>query len=321
VFVSDLHLGTGGSRLELLRSRVQDNGQDGVRVAVAFASTLDATISEIQDCLIARNGSAGVRIAVDSGTWGSVLTGVRRCTIAGNSGTGLASFVPAPVSPPQDIQTTLEATILYGNGDDVSDNPAWVTIVNPSFNDIEDGDYAGGNGNIALDPRFRGAANGDWRLAWGSPCIDAGGSTSLPLDALDLLGANRDIDGNLDTLRQCDMGAFEFAPLWPAGAPHLGQPFTLEQWGPAGGSAMLLAVRGKGLTTPVSTPFGDLFVHLPYSRNLGTTPVAPRPPALRVLSIPADPIYIGQIVTFQALTTSTVPASAYTNAVTVTIVP
>jgi hypothetical protein len=57
-----------------------------------------------------------------------------------------------------------------------------------SYSDIRGG--ALGTGNIDSDPRFVDPANGDFRLAPGSPCIDAGLNSAVPE------GIDTDLDGN-----------------------------------------------------------------------------------------------------------------------------
>jgi len=83
-----------------------------------------------------------------------------------------------------------------------------------------------GLGNLAGDPLFAGPVNGDYRLAPGSPCIDAGDNLAVPLDLwLDLDRKHRFLDdpGTPDTGRPghrmpiVDMGAYEFGTDFPRG--------------------------------------------------------------------------------------------------------
>lgn len=87
-----------------------------------------------------------------------------------------------------------------------------------SYCDIQGGWSGGGIGNINIDPEFVDAANGNFRLAPNSPCIEVGDVVALPEDACDL-----DNDGStpepipLDLNaepRTCgstvDMGAYEY---------------------------------------------------------------------------------------------------------------
>ncbi len=77
-------------------------------------------------------------------------------------------------------------------------------------------DQTGANGNISADPKFKNIALGDYRLNYGSPCINAADSTVAPPG--DFMGAPRYTDPR--TLVKtglpgtngvyADMGAFEF---------------------------------------------------------------------------------------------------------------
>lgn len=78
-----------------------------------------------------------------------------------------------------------------------------------------------GPGNIDSDPLFFDAANGDYHLRFGSPCIDAGDNLAVPADVVaDLDGDPRFLDdpntpdtGNPDGINpSIDMGAYEYDP-------------------------------------------------------------------------------------------------------------
>ena len=90
-----------------------------------------------------------------------------------------------------------------------------------SFSLVSDGWE--GEGNIKGDPLFVDPDNGNYRLAAGSPCIDAGNNSAVPR------GVTLDLDGNprfLDDFDVADtgvgrapivdMGAYEHVPLPPA---------------------------------------------------------------------------------------------------------
>ena len=101
------------------------------------------------------------------------------------------------------IQTSAEGgTVRYCN--------IWSKYTN-SVNPIA----IGSNGNISADPKFKNAAQGDYRLNYGSPCIDAADTTVAPL--ADAMGAPRYNDprtlvktGIATNGVSADMGAFEF---------------------------------------------------------------------------------------------------------------
>ena len=81
-----------------------------------------------------------------------------------------------------------------------------------------------GAGHLDVDPGFRDPANGNYRLAAGSPLVDMGmpGTSGLTLD---LDGSARLQDGNGDGIAVRDMGAYE-APAKATGPGNAGPDTT-----------------------------------------------------------------------------------------------
>ncbi len=74
--------------------------------------------------------------------------------------------------------------------------------------------YDGGGNIIGDDPMFADTLNGDYSLADGSPCIDAG-MPDGDYPPTDILGNVRVWDGDGDGIATIDIGAFEYgAPFW-----------------------------------------------------------------------------------------------------------
>lgn len=74
--------------------------------------------------------------------------------------------------------------------------------------------FDGTGGNISDQPIFRGA--NDYRLAAGSPGIDAG-ANPFATETTDILGNPRIVDGNGDGVATIDMGAYEFDDIFGDG--------------------------------------------------------------------------------------------------------
>ncbi|MGD9782542.1 MAG: choice-of-anchor Q domain-containing protein [Kiritimatiellia bacterium] len=68
-----------------------------------------------------------------------------------------------------------------------------------------------GIGNLDATPGFVDAAADNYRLAYGSPCLDAGSDQAGAPDR-DLDGRPRPLDGNWDLAAVRDMGAYEYDP-------------------------------------------------------------------------------------------------------------
>ncbi len=79
-----------------------------------------------------------------------------------------------------------------------------------TYSDVQGG-YAG-EGNINADPLFADPDSGDYRLAAGSPCIDAGSNAEVPAElTTDIEGNERILDGDGNGSVIVDMGAYEIA--------------------------------------------------------------------------------------------------------------
>jgi parallel beta-helix repeat protein len=137
----------------------------------------------------------------NSGKSGPTVT---NCTFSGNlaesEGGGMFNSDSSP---------TLANCIVWGNF--ASDGPEiWddaTSTTNATYSCIRGG--WDGEGNISAAPRF----SGDFRLAPGSPCIDAGNNAEVPEDECDL-------DGDGDTSEPCPKDQHGLPRFWR------GQPST-----------------------------------------------------------------------------------------------
>ena len=101
------------------------------------------------------------------------VTTLDRCTFNGNSATAGGAIQSAGAAT-----ASLTNCILWGDGGgEISISTGSVTA---TYSCIEDG-YSG-TGNIDVDPSFVDAPAGDFHLAVGSPCIDAGDPSSFDPD-------------------------------------------------------------------------------------------------------------------------------------------
>ena len=149
---------------------------------------------------------------------------VTNCTFAGNSG-ALGGGMYNSSSSPALTNCTFAGNLASGNGGGMYSgefsSPALTNCIlwgdqspkelyggaNVTYSDVEGG--YDGTGNINDDPLFLDAANGDYHLGPGSPCIDAGSNDAPNLPAYDFEGDDRIIDGNGDGTAVVDMGVDE----------------------------------------------------------------------------------------------------------------
>jgi hypothetical protein len=215
----------------------------------------------------------------------------------------------------------LRDCILHDNADDVAFtnyDPGYTPLVQGC--EIGDGDFAGVNGNFAADPLFVDAAAGDWRLRFGSPCVDTA-YNAPPTGTLDVAGRPRDVDGDLNTSELADRGAHEFRPLEIVGTAQLGTVLQWRLWGPPGNPCTLYWTRSDIASSPSSTPFGDLDLETALVRVFRVTTAGA--PTVLQRQIPNVSALVGQTFAFQSLTDNVAAPNgkAYSNAVQITIVP
>lgn len=127
------------------------------------------------------------------------------CTIADNTAPWGAGVLDTQ------NETTLVNCIVTGN---TGNQQIW-GAPSVTYSNVEGG-FAG-EGNIHAPPRFLDATGGNYRLMFGSACVDAGNNGAVPEDVqLDLDGRPRFLDDpntpdtGIGTAPIVDMGAFEF---------------------------------------------------------------------------------------------------------------
>ena len=153
---------------------------------------LERSSARLIGCLIFGNGVYGAcpAIVAEDESTPSIIN----CTIAENGSAGDDDQTVGAVMCDATSTATVTNCILWGN-------PGTTDVVNSAvtYSCVERA--VTGAGNIASDPLFVAAADGDFRLGAGSPAIDAGTAAGAPAS---------DLDG---TARPCgagvDMGALE----------------------------------------------------------------------------------------------------------------
>jgi len=201
-------------RLLLRGSIVRGNRVVSSEESIGGGLAVEGAEATIMDTIISGNSA---QYADSVAIWQATVI-MTNCLITGHEGPGLggpptnATFVNVTVTgnaggginiggAEHAVNVTIRNSILWGN-----DGPAYSCDVDPAssnctvvHSDVE-GDVPPGTGNISEDPLFVDAANGDYHLQVGSPCIDAGTPVGAPTH--DIEGTPRDAAP--------DMGAYEW---------------------------------------------------------------------------------------------------------------
>ena len=292
----------GKVALSLNETRVLRQGQSGVRVqSSGFTQLL------LSSCLVADNAT-GLHVANDGG---EVQLDLFFSTVAGQDGSGLHVDTGLPAV------SDIAGAIFWGNGEDVTGG----SVVTATDSDSEDGAFGTLDGNFSADPLFRGAASGDYRLSFGSPCIEAG-DPGFASGVLDIDGAQRPADGDLDTIEELDIGCFEFNPLVVETTGELGTQVVFEGYGMPCMLTTLFFAPGEPAAVAKKTGFGLLRIGPSGILPLLVTIVLSPAPSLTVATIPQAPELVGLTFSFQSLTQSleAPKGAALTNVASLTVI-
>jgi len=315
-----INVSAGGTlTLDALRTTVKNRSEDALHVRYTNGAHVS---TKLLYCALLKTAGDGIEVEADAGLGGVATTRLDHCTVTQHTGRGLAISTAggASVAHP----TELDSTILWGNGDDLLEDSGAPSITSIARCNIGDGDYLGVNGNISTNPRFVDPSFDDYRLRYGSPCIDRGNALPRALAGTNSLGGIvAPVDGDLDLLAGWDIGASEFAPLQLRGTARLGSVVTLQAFGKSGLAARVLWRRGPPSSTPRRLPYGDWWLGS-GALEWGLLPTNPGTPGEIRFAIPNDATLLGRSYSFQALVRPSegVPyPGVLTNVVSFTVLP
>ncbi len=291
-------------RARVTRSRFTHCGGHGVQaINGSFYGTAEV---DLFDSLIADN--LGYGVWATSGTPGGGVTRLDGCTLARNQLGGFrldGAWQGGSIANSIFAGHTLDLPGLQ---------------LGASWSCSANGEFAGSPTCIAADPQFVDADAHDYRLRWGSPCIDRGGPQALT--SLDLAGRPRNVDGDLDTVLASDMGALEFETLALHGTPRLGAVLDFEISGAPGAHSLLLMSRSP-LGAAQATPFGEF--GLQRARIVGEVwlPLGAAQPFVLQRRVGLSPSLVGATFAFQCLTDSSAAplGRALSNPISLVVLP
>jgi hypothetical protein len=252
----------GGAAATWRRCRIADNTSAGSCAVM----NCENSVATFEGCQITGNGAVGDGVFV-SGPGGDLR--LHACTIADNASNAHALIADVG-------QITLSNSIVWGNFRWPYRTASGGTLT-ASWCDFEGG--IPGLGNLNVDPQFVDPFGGDYHLSQLSPVRDAGNTSLVPPALL------TDLDGNPRLWGSAvDLGADEFAPLWPGTADPM-QLVTLVN-GASGALTIKSAAAGDRLEVRVSSApslYGAIGLAIANLAPVGT-PIVPTPglPGLQI---------------------------------------
>ena len=200
----------------IFADNIADSG-GGISTTYHSSPTIANSLFYGNQALSSNSGSGGGGLFIDFYSEPMLIN----CTFGENSATNDGGGIFA--SGGLGFTTTLINSILWSNiagrfGPQIAlQNSVTVSV---SYSDVQGGqapvyvesgctlDWS--TGNIDDDPLFIDAANGDFYLTIGSPCIDTGNSSVSGLPDFDLRGYPRITDGDYNGVASVDIGVYEY---------------------------------------------------------------------------------------------------------------
>ena len=179
----------GVSQIEIVNCLFVDNGVDVVVPSGTAPSNYEIRVADkralIYNCtFVGSNNPDGFMFDLRDSSDGSATKKIVNCIIANNTiASGGTVFAIFSYPSGYNDATTLQNNLFFSNSGLDPLDPTGANII-------------GANGNIAGDPQFTDAANGDYHLKAGSPGVEAGQTLALVPD--DFAGTARPVGSAYD---------------------------------------------------------------------------------------------------------------------------